>query len=113
MGQFRKLHTATLLPDGKVLVAGGAPLTQAATSELYDPPTEKWANSGMLNVAREFHTATLLPDATVMVAGGQTASRILEATEIYNPASGLWTNTGALNIPREVHTATLLWVANS
>src|SRR5258706_4479586 len=77
MSQFRKLHTATLLPNGKVLVAGGAPFAQAATSELYDPTTQTWANSGVLNQGRDFHTATLLADGTVMVAGGQTASRIL------------------------------------
>src|SRR5215831_8820265 len=59
MTQFRKLHTATLLSNGKVLVAGGSPLAEAAVSELYDPETQSWTTSGALNTARELHTATL------------------------------------------------------
>ena len=47
MKQFRRLHTATLLLNGKVLVAGGAPLLPAATSEIYDPFTTTWTNSGL------------------------------------------------------------------
>src|SRR6266568_5372272 len=84
MSQFRKLHTATLLPNGKVLVAGGSPLAQAATSELYDPTTQTWTNSGAINLGREFHTATALTDGSVMVTGGQTANRLLTSTEIYD-----------------------------
>src|SRR6516164_1892605 len=53
MGQFRKQHTATLLSNGKVLIAGGAPLAEAAISELYDPETQTWSNSGALNLGRE------------------------------------------------------------
>src|SRR5215813_15396129 len=64
MKQFRKVHTATLLLNGKVLIAGGSPLAQSAVSELYDPETETWTNSGALNAGREFHTATLLQDGT-------------------------------------------------
>ncbi len=86
MGQFRKLHTATLLSNGKVLVAGGSPLAQAATAEIYDPTTQTWTNSGALNLGREFHTATLLTDGSVMVTGGQTANRLLASTEVYDPA---------------------------
>src|SRR5262252_6423803 len=67
MNQFRRLHTATLLQNGKVLVAGGSPLDQDVTSELFDPVTQTWTNSGALNIAREFHTATLLNDGRVMV----------------------------------------------
>src|SRR5882724_10023241 len=48
LSQFRKLHTATLLCNGKVLVAGGAPFAQAATSEIFDPLTATWTNSGPL-----------------------------------------------------------------
>ncbi len=107
MSQFRRVHTATLLSNGKVLVAGGSPFAQAATSELYDPTTLTWTNSGALNLGREFHTATLLTDGSVMVAGGQTANRLLASTEVYDPASGVWTNTGAMNVERELHTATL------
>src|SRR5882672_3701249 len=81
LSQFRRQHTATLLSDGKVLVAGGAPFAEAATSELYDPITQTWTNTGALNIGREFHTATLLPDGSVMVTGGQSASQLLAKTE--------------------------------
>src|SRR4051812_9498140 len=69
--QFRRLHTATLLPNGQVLVAGGAPIAPAAISEIFDPVAQTWRNSGTLNEGREFHTATLLPDGSVMVVAGQ------------------------------------------
>src|ERR1700752_4232295 len=70
MSQFRKFHTATLLSNGKVLVAGGTPFAQAATSEIFDPFTATWTDSGPLNAGREFHTATLLQDGRVVVTGG-------------------------------------------
>src|SRR6266704_4180136 len=108
MRQFRKVHTATLLSNGKVLVAGGVPFAQAATSELYDPTTQTWTNSGALNLGREFHTATLLQDGRVMVTGGQTANQLLASTEVYDPPSGRWIGAGDLNEAREAHTATLL-----
>src|SRR5712691_3158330 len=108
MSLFRRLHTATLLSNGRVLVAGGAPIAQSAISELYDSATQTWTNSGVLNSGREFHTATLLTDGTVIAVGGQTANRLLGSTEVYDPATGVWTNAGALNVERELHTATLL-----
>src|SRR6266446_3024592 len=82
MSQFRKLHTATLLSNGKVLVAGGRPIAQATTSEIYDPAAQTWTNSAALNTGREFHTATLLQDGRVVVTGGQTASQLLASTEV-------------------------------
>jgi hypothetical protein len=72
MNQFRRQHTATLLLKGKVLVAGGAPFLPVATSELYDPVTQTWTNSGPLNCGRQGHT-TLLSDGdngTVPAPGG-------------------------------------------
>ena len=64
-------HTATLLPNGKVLVAGGSgtssPLSNA---ELYDPANATWSVTGTLTTARHLHTATLLPNGQVLVAGG-------------------------------------------
>jgi hypothetical protein len=108
MKQFRRQQTATLLLDGKVLVAGGAPFAQAATSELYNPVTASWSNSGALATGREFHTATLLQDGRVVVTGGQTVSQLLRGTEIYDQPSGQWTAAGHFNQGRELHTATLL-----
>jgi hypothetical protein len=108
MGQFRKQHTATLLSNGKVLIAGGSPLAEASTSELYDPETQTWTNAGVLNLGRELHTATLLQDGTVLVTGGQTADQLLASTEVYDPATGMWTDAGPMNVGRELHSATLL-----
>ena len=59
-------HTATLLPNGKVLVAGG----YIASAELYDPASGTWTNTGSMSTARAGHTATLLPNGKVLVAGG-------------------------------------------
>lgn len=103
-------HTATLLPDGRVLVAGtpyGRPDT--ATAELYDPGTGRWAATGPMITPRFNHSATLLPDGTVLVAGGGDSSmQPLASTEIFDPAAGTWRSSGSLNLARGVHTATLL-----
>src|SRR5215813_12544864 len=73
MSTPRVAHAATLLPSGKVLVAGGsmAPAGPGlATAELYDPVTGSWTPTGSLSVARWGHTMTLLPTGKVLVAGG-------------------------------------------
>ncbi len=70
-------HTATLLPNGKVLVVGGehlltsaAPFGLTDTAELYDPVTGNFTLTGSLNTARTGHTATLLPSGKVLIVGG-------------------------------------------
>src|SRR5881275_1362110 len=104
----RDAHTATLLPNGKVLVAGGNNGPAALSSaELYDPASGTWTATGSLGTAREFHTATLLPSGKVLVAGGFNGS-ILSSAELYDPGSGTWTATGSLGTARQQHTATLL-----
>jgi hypothetical protein len=67
----RENHTATLLPNCQVLVAGGG--MYSFESELYGPATETWTQTGNLNVGRGFHTATLLPNGKVLVAGYRSA----------------------------------------
>src|SRR5437868_7051110 len=100
----RNGHTATLLPNGKVLVAGGQNGNSILTSaELYDPASGTWSATGSLATARAFHTATLLPNGKVLVAGGGNNS-----AELYDPASGTWSATGNLATARAFHTATLL-----
>ena len=66
----RYSHTATLLPNGKVLVAGGDNGGALASAELYDPASGTWTATGSLATARDYHTATLLPNGKVLVAGG-------------------------------------------
>jgi hypothetical protein len=105
----RDQHTATLLPDGRVLVAGGINNHILASTELYDSATGTWALAGKLNLARESHTATLLPNGKVLVAAGvNVAGGNTRTAELYDPASGTWTVTGSLAQGRYSHVATLL-----
>ena len=109
----RQSHTATLLEDGKVLIAGGADEHNVlASAELYNPATGLWAPTGSLGVARIGHTATLLASGKVLVAGGlSTDLTELKAThtaELYDPATGQWSRTGELKNARSSHTATRL-----
>jgi hypothetical protein len=104
----RSGHTATLLPNGKVLVAGGASNRILATAELYHPANGTWTATGSLATARASHTATLLPNGKVLVAGGFATNNYLASAELYDPATGTWTATGSLTTAREFHTATLL-----
>ncbi len=103
-------HTATLLPDGTVLVAGGEsqrddpPLRPA---ELFDSATGAWTRTGAPAIGRSHHTATLLLSGKVLIAGGRSAGPLADA-ELYDPATAEWTATGSLNSRRSHHTATLL-----
>jgi hypothetical protein len=104
-------HTVTLLPNGKLLAAGGLGdgLNYLSTAELYDPADGTWTSTGAQGLPRASHTATLLPSGKVLVVGGYNSSiGSLSSAELYDPASGTWTPTGALITPRDGHTATLL-----
>ena len=109
-GAAREDHTETLLPDGKVLVAGGGGSSSGplSSAELYDPATGTWTNTGSLNIARENHTATLLANGKVLVAGGDNYNAPLSSAELYDPATGTWTLTGSMAYVRTLFTATLL-----
>jgi N-acetylneuraminic acid mutarotase len=105
-------QTATLLPNGQVLVAGGANLTAQylATAEVYNPPTNSWTVVAPMDEARAFGTATLLPDGQVLVAGGRndSASVVLASAELYDPQTATWTPAASMHTPRYHFSATLM-----
>jgi hypothetical protein len=109
LNEGRYLHTATLLPSGKVLVAAGVSGgAYIASAELYDPATGNWSTTASLPAERALHTATLLPNGKVLVAGGFNGIDVFASAELYDPATGNWSSTGSLNTARGAHTATLL-----
>ena len=115
----RAQHTATLLQNSQVLVAGGdapAGAFQVASAELFDPVSGTWSGTGSMQTARFLHTATLLPNGKVLVAGGRTvlhenggeSAPDIASCELYDPATGKWSPTGSMNVAHTFHTATLL-----
>ncbi|QRN93113.1 hypothetical protein JRI60_28335 [Archangium violaceum] len=107
----RRRHTATLLPNGHVLVTGGE--DQPKTAEVYDPATNDWTAVADMSVGRVGHTATLLESGKVLVIGGQAtqsdSSERHASAELYDPELKTWTVIAhAMNSPRSWHTATLL-----
>ncbi|XXT14270.1 kelch repeat-containing protein [Sorangium sp. So ce429] len=102
-------HTATLLGNGKVLVAGGSSTTELATAELYDPATNTWSSAASMSDPRWYHSATMLSNGNVMVvAGVNNVINFLTNTEIYNPSSNTWTAGPSISVGRSWHSATRL-----
>ena len=96
----RAMQTATLLNNGRVLVAGGG----VATAELYDPTTGRFTSTGSMSEARSGQTATLLLDGRVLIVGGAADA----TAELYDPATGRFSATGSMAAARSSFTATLL-----
>jgi hypothetical protein len=104
--------SATLLSNGKVLVAGGA-LDNGGTvrPEVYDPATNRWSLMPPMLHDRQGHSATLLANGLVLVSGGTDSSRVGGVTataELFDSATNRWSLTGSMAVARSGHTATLL-----
>jgi hypothetical protein len=109
----REEHTATLLSNGKVLIAGGTDGkgNTLYSAELYDRATNRWTPAGSMATAHVDHTATLLPSGKVLVAGGFTVQlplNPLAGAELYDPATNSWSVAAPMIEPRIRHTATPL-----
>lgn len=101
----RANHTATLLNNGTVLIAGGA--TAGTSAQIFDPITRTIVNTGNMLIARQNHTATLLNDGTVLIAGGEMNGHAVAEAEIFDPSTGKFSATGSMRQPRSSHTAEL------
>jgi hypothetical protein len=106
MMNARAGHTATLLANGKVLVAGGS---SGDAAELFDPATGEFTATGSMETSRTSATATLLKNGDVLVSGGDDPSGNPVATaELFDPTTGMFMPTGSMSVARAAHTATLL-----
>jgi Galactose oxidase, central domain/Kelch motif len=109
MAVARAGHSATLLPNGIVLVAGGANSSGTLRSaELYDPAKGTFTQTGDLAFPRQGHSATLLPNGRVLIAGGEDDVGPIATAELYDSVSGTFTSVGSMTSVRWSHTATLL-----
>jgi hypothetical protein len=115
MSTARDFASATLLPNGKVLIAGGYIVVGVntvvlASAELYDPATGTFTlTTGSLATARASHSATLLPNGKVFIAGGGNFIGVTySSADVYDPVSNLFSPAGSMAVPRGQFTATLL-----
>jgi Galactose oxidase, central domain len=113
MNLARAGHTATLLPDGKVLVAAGCIVDGCEdrltrTVEVFDPSKNTFSNTGQLAVARVGHAAILLDSGKVLIVGGWAGSGATASAELYDPTTNVFAMTGNMNEARDGFTATRL-----
>jgi N-acetylneuraminic acid mutarotase len=102
-------HTATVLPNGEVLVTGGCTASNCGAgtpeSELYNPASNTWSTTGNLNTARSYQTAVLLKTGKVLAIGGAGS---ITSCELYDPSKGTWSYAASTNAGRYLNTTTLL-----
>ena len=112
MSAPRELATATLLDDGRVLIAGGflGGVKSLAGCDLYDPASRSFAPTGRMQVTRFGHAACKLADGRVLITGGGQFPEegTLASAELYDPSTGRFQSAGRMLAERARHTATLL-----
>ncbi len=102
-------QSATLLPNGKVLIAGGYNGNALSTTEIYDPKSKTFSQGPDMKTPRYGHTATLLHDGKILMTGGVgTGWTFLSSAEIYDTQTNKFTESSPMAFARESHTATLL-----
>lgn len=106
----RSGHTATLLPDGKVLIVGGMRRNQDfyRSAELYDPSAGKFSPTGEMSIGRVGHAAILLQSGKVLIAGGWIGHGATDSAELYDPSTGKFTSIAKMACKRGRPSATLL-----
>ncbi|MBI3298308.1 MAG: hypothetical protein HYZ75_09105 [Elusimicrobia bacterium] len=109
----RSNHTLTLLPDGKVLAAGGSDASGAlVTSELFNPGPRTWSQAADMKQRRSHHTASLLTNGTVLAVGGFTtvtnSTGVTNHADIFYPDSAAWVPTAPMGSSRAYHSSVLL-----
>jgi hypothetical protein len=115
MYEHRASHTATLLADGRVLIAGGfhkdadgRTQVYLRSAEIFDPATRKFSPTGDMTYTRAGHTATLLNNGMVLLAGGFAEIGHLSSAELIDPTHGRFITIGSMSMRRGGCTATLL-----
>lgn len=111
MAVARMAHTATSMPDGRVLIVGGFNNEQDAVhgAAMYEARTGVFTPIARMVAVRHSHTATLLPNGKVLIVGGYTAGNSVSATaELYDPLTNKFSATGAMHAARAGHVSALL-----
>lgn len=111
MRAARMAHTATTLPDGRVLVAGGFVSESSAgvSADMYDAKTGRFVAAPRMRTVRHSHTATLLPNGKVLIVGGYGEGNLVQASaELFDPVTNTFSFTGSLHAPHAGHVAVLL-----
>src|SRR5438445_7891106 len=110
MKDARADATASVLQDGRVLIAGGQSSGSAVnTLEIFDPNSGNFSNAGTMSSPRQDHAAAVLSDGRVLIAGGSSdGTNALNTTDIYDPQAGSVSAGPVMSTPRARHTATTL-----
>jgi WD40 repeat protein len=113
MNLARAGHTATLLPDGNVLIAAGCIVDGCEdrltrTAEVFESSKNTFSSTAQLSVARVGHAAVLLDSGKVLIIGGWAGSDATASAELYDPSTHVFVTAGSLHEARDGFTATRL-----